>query len=140
MREGDDPRDIYWRRSAYADQMVLKERARETRTSINLFLDDTAHCEPLTQEVIEQFERRIRDTASRAVAHLKRGDTVDLRTATGQHLLVTPSSGADPLLTFLALIALAPPAAANQPNLTKPTRPTAAAGLRPLTEPTRIAQ
>lgn len=141
MRDGDDPRDIYWRRSAYAEQMVLKERARETRTSVNLFLDDTAHCEPLTQEVIEQFERRIRDVASRAVAHLRRGDTVDLRTATGQHLLVTPASGADPLLTFLALIALAPPAAANQPDLSKP--PLTAGGvapIRPLLEPTRMVQ
>lgn len=125
MREGDDPRDIYWRRSACAEQMVLKERARETRSSVNLFLDDTAHCEPITTEVLEQFERRVRDIASRAVAHIRRGDTVDLRTATGQHLTVTPVSGADPLLTFLALVALAPPAAANQPN-TATSHPSAA--------------
>lgn len=121
MRDGDDPRDIYWRRSAYAEQMVLKERARETRTSVNLFLDDTAHCEPLTQDVLEHFERRIRDVASRAVAHIKRGDKVNLRTATGQHLVVTPASGADPLLTFLALITLAPAAAANQPDINAST-------------------
>lgn len=114
MREGDDPRDIYWRRSAHIDQMVLKERARETRSCVDLFLDDTSNCEPVTPEVIDQFERRIRDTASRAVAHLRRGDTINLRTATGQRLSVTPSTGADSLLTFLALIQLSPATAANQ--------------------------
>jgi uncharacterized protein (DUF58 family) len=114
MREGDDPRDIYWRRSAHVDQMVLKERARETRNCVDLFLDDTANCEPVTSEVIDQFERRIRDVASRAVAHIRRGDTVNVRTATGQRLTTTPSSGADSLLTFLAFIQLSTTAAANQ--------------------------
>jgi len=114
MREGDDPRDIYWRRSAHVDQMVLKERARETRTCIDLFLDDTSNCEPVTPEVTEHFERRIRDVASRAVAHLRRGDTINVRTATGQRMTVTPSTGADPVLTFLALIQLSPASAANQ--------------------------
>jgi uncharacterized protein (DUF58 family) len=121
MREGDDPRDIYWRRSAHVDQMVLKERARETRNCVDLFLDDTANCEPVTPEVIDQFERRIRDIASRSVAHVRRGDTVNIRTATGQRLTTTPSSGADSLLTFLALIQLSTAAAANQRHSLQPT-------------------
>jgi uncharacterized protein (DUF58 family) len=114
MREGDDPRDIYWRRSAHVDLMVLKERARETRTSVDLFLDDTSHCEPLTPEFAEHFEKRIRDVASRAVAHIRRGDTVNLRTATGQRITSTPAVGADPLLTFLAMIQPSTSTGANQ--------------------------
>lgn len=114
MREGDDPRDIYWRRSAHVDQMILKERARETRNCVDLFLDDTSACEVVTPEIVEQFERKVRDVASRAVAHLRRGDTIDIRTATGQRLTATPSLGADPLLTFLALIQLTSVGAANQ--------------------------
>jgi uncharacterized protein (DUF58 family) len=120
MREGDDPRDIYWRRSAHVDQMVLKERARETRNCVDLFLDDTANCEPVTLDIIDQFERRIRDIASRSVAHIRRGDTINIRTATGQRLTATPSSGADPLLTFLALLQLSPAAAANQRQVPEP--------------------
>ncbi len=119
MREGDDPRDIYWRRSAHVDQMVLKERARETRTCVDLFLDDTSNCEPVTPDINDQFERRIREVASRAVAHLRRGDTVNIRTATGQRLSVTPSTGADPLLTFLALIQLSSATAANQRGMSE---------------------
>jgi uncharacterized protein (DUF58 family) len=94
--------------------MVLKERPRETRHCVDLFLDDTAHCEPVTSEILEQFERRVRDVASRAVAHLRRGDTINVRTATGQRLTASPASGADPILTFLALIPLSPATAANQ--------------------------
>lgn len=113
MRDGDDPRDIYWRRSAHVDQMVLKERARETRNCVDLFLDDAARVEPCSPEALEHFERRIRDIASRAVAHIRRGDTINLRTASGQRLSATPASGADPLLTFLALIQLSTGSASN---------------------------
>jgi uncharacterized protein (DUF58 family) len=113
MREGDDPRDIYWRRSACADQMVLKERTRESRYCVELFLDDTTQSEYISAELADSFERRIRDIASRAVAHLRRGDTVNLRTSSGQRLSVTPSLGADSILTFLALLPLSTPSAAN---------------------------
>ena len=39
MREGDDPRDIYWRKSTVADQLVLRERARETRRDVEYWID-----------------------------------------------------------------------------------------------------
>src|SRR5689334_12429582 len=39
MREGDDRRDIYWKKSTLRDQMVLRERARETRPDVDLPLD-----------------------------------------------------------------------------------------------------
>ena len=50
------------------------------------------------------FERRIRDVASRAVAHLKRGDGVSLLASGGERVRATASVGADPLLRFLALL------------------------------------
>src|SRR5262245_50358191 len=39
MRDGDDPRDIYWRKSAILGQTVLRERARETRPDTRLIID-----------------------------------------------------------------------------------------------------
>src|SRR6185436_18682117 len=39
MRDGDDPRDIYWRKSTVSDQLVLRERARETRPDVDLVID-----------------------------------------------------------------------------------------------------
>ena len=52
----------------------------------------------------ERFERRIRDVASQAVAHLKRGDTVTVRTTANDRVKADRTVGADPVLRFLALL------------------------------------
>jgi uncharacterized protein (DUF58 family) len=113
MREGDDPRDIYWRKSTIRDQLVLRERARETRPDIDLMLDPvrpafctgtspqaTAQAEAFTQ----QLEKRIREVASRAVAHIKRGDGVVVSTTVGERVRGDKNLGSDPILRFLALL------------------------------------
>src|SRR5580692_9181121 len=41
MRPGEDPRDIHWRKTAAVGQMVMRERARETRPDVTLMLDAT---------------------------------------------------------------------------------------------------
>jgi uncharacterized protein (DUF58 family) len=51
-----------------------------------------------------RFERRIRDVASRAVAHLKRGDGVTIAATSGDRVRADRSVGADRLLRFLALV------------------------------------
>jgi uncharacterized protein (DUF58 family) len=103
MREGDDPRDIYWRKSTLLDQLVLRERARETRPDIELTLEVRRPPEG-GEEWSVHFERRIRDIASRAVAHLKRGDGVTVVTTAGERVRADRSVGADRVLRFLALL------------------------------------
>jgi len=103
MRDGDDPRDIYWRKSTLLDQLVLRERARETRPDIELVLEVRRPAEG-GDEWTAQFERRIRDVASRAVAHLKRGDGVTIVATSGDRVRADRSVGADRLLRFLALV------------------------------------
>jgi uncharacterized protein (DUF58 family) len=103
MREGDDPRDIYWRKSTLLDQLVLRERARETRPDIELSLEVRRPPEG-GEEWSVHFERRIRDVASRAVAHLKRGDGVTIVSTTGDRVRADRSVGADRILRFLALL------------------------------------
>lgn len=103
MREGDDPRDIYWRKSALLDQLVLRERALESRRDIDYVIEST-HAASCDDEWLTRFERRIRDVASRAVAHIKRGDGVTIRTTAGARVRADPAVGADPVLRFLALL------------------------------------
>ena len=55
-----------------------------------------------------RFERRIRDVASRAVAHIKRGDGVTVRARSGERVRATSAVGADPVLRFLALLEAKP--------------------------------
>ncbi|WP_394844604.1 DUF58 domain-containing protein [Pendulispora brunnea] len=103
MRPGEDPRDIQWKKTAAVGQQVLRERAREARPDISLPLE-TARPETAADDWDARFERRIRDVASRAVAHLKRGDAVAVRTSTGDVARGDRSTGADPVLRFLALV------------------------------------
>ncbi|MCL2448108.1 MAG: DUF58 domain-containing protein [Polyangiaceae bacterium] len=115
MRAGDDPRDVHWRKTAAVGQMVMRERARETRPDVTLTLD-TVRPRGAADEWNLGFERRIRDVASRAVAHIKRGDRVALVTTAGQAVRADRTVGADPLLRYLALVQpvdapTAPPAA-----------------------------
>lgn len=108
MRDGDDPRDIYWRKSTVANQFVLRERARETRRDVMFSLDNRHPGATPEDHWSARFERRIRDVASRAVAHLKRGDAVTLTTTRGERARADSTVGADPLLRFLALLRAAP--------------------------------
>ena len=103
MRPGEDPRDIHWRKTAALGQMVMRERARETRPDVTLKLDA---CRPngAAEEWHTAFERRIRDVASRAVAHIKRGDRVAVVTSMGSVARGDRTVGADPLLRCLALL------------------------------------
>jgi uncharacterized protein (DUF58 family) len=103
MRTGDDPRDVHWRKSAAAGRLVLRERARESRPDVTITLD-ALRPRGADDEWAAAFERRVREVASRAVAHLKRGDRV-IVAATGVGSVRTDRSvGADPLLRYLALL------------------------------------
>jgi uncharacterized protein (DUF58 family) len=103
MRPGEDPRDVHWRKTAAVGQMVMRERARETRPDVTLNLDVIRPADA-GEDWDAGFDRRIRDVASRAVAHLKRGDRVTVLTTGGAVAHADRSVGADPLLRYLALV------------------------------------
>jgi len=119
MRQGEDPRDIHWRKTASVGQNVMRERAREARPDVRLPLDIVKPRDE-KEDWDLAFERRIRDVASRAVAHLKRGDSVTVLTSSGGSVRADRTAGADPILRYLALlepIQLAePPSAESVPN------------------------
>jgi len=110
MRDGEDPRDIHWRKSAAVGQLVLRERARESRPDVKLSLD-IWRPKGAGDDWDAAFERRIRDVASRAVAHLKRGDRVAVVTSTGTSARSDRAAGADPLLRYLARVQAVTPQA-----------------------------
>jgi uncharacterized protein (DUF58 family) len=128
MRVGEDPRDIYWRKSASLGHLVMRERAREARPDMTIPLDVMRPTNG-GDEWDNTFERRIRDVASRAVAHVKRGDTVAVRTNAGGQARADRSAGADPLLRYLALVESVPAATSLLPP--KPAAPEAVADAAP---------
>lgn len=115
MREGEDPRDVHWRKSAAAGELVLRERLRDAHPEARLVLDNRG--DPDDDAWKEAFERRIRDIASQSVAHVKRAHTVEIRTTTGELARSDYRKGADPLLRFLALVEAAEPSEESPPAL-----------------------
>ncbi len=109
-RPGDDTRQVYWKKTAATGQVVLREHAAEGAPEMEIELDDVSSlvARPEADEErrrwFEQFEGRIRDVASRAVAHLARGDFLLLKTTSGARLNGNPRLGSDPVLRFLALL------------------------------------
>jgi len=123
MREGDDHRDIYWRKSTMGRHMVLRERARETSRQVNLSLDSEHPGVTPDPTWLDQFEVRIREIASRSVAHIKRGDHVTVRSSGGETVIGNASVGADPVLRFLALLEPTPGDLDGSPRPRGPRRP-----------------
>jgi uncharacterized protein (DUF58 family) len=103
LRDGEDRRDIHWRKSAAVGQLVMRERARDARPDVLLAID-VVRPEGGGDDWTTAFERRIRDVASRSVAHIKRGDAVAIRTTGAETVRGDQTTGADPLLRFLALL------------------------------------
>ncbi len=103
LRDGEDRRDVHWRKSAAVGQLVMRERARDARPDVQLTVD-VVRPEGAGEEWSTSFERRIREVASRSVAHIKRGDAVAIRTTAGEAVRGDRTTGADPLLRFLALL------------------------------------
>ena len=114
MRDGEDPRDVHWRKSAAVGQMVMRERAREMRPDVTLTLDAIRPV-GAGDEWLASFERGIREVASRSVAHLKRGDRVSVHTTAGGVVRADRAFGADPLLRYLALLEPVMAPAATKP-------------------------
>jgi uncharacterized protein (DUF58 family) len=115
LRQGEDPHNVHWRKTAAVGQLVALERAREARPDVTLSLD-VIKPKGATDDWDLAFERRIREVASRAVAHLKRGDCIAVRTSTGLVARSDRSSGADPILRFLALLDAEPALSPSNEN------------------------
>ena len=64
----------------------------------------------------DQFERRIREVASYAVAHIKRGDRVTVSTTSQERVVSDKTRGIDPVLRFLALLVQVEPGAPIAPR------------------------
>src|SRR5262249_13321193 len=103
------------RKSTLSTGMVLRERVRETRRDVAYAIDSIFSGSQPSEEFSARFERRIRDVASRSVAHLKRGDIVTVKTSAGERVRGTSATGADPVLGFLAWLEATAQASAAPP-------------------------
>lgn len=109
-RDGDDPRLIHWKKSAAAPHLVVRDTDAAAAPDIQLQLDDTyapairPDSSDQRRRWLEGFETRLRETASLAVAHLARGESLVLKTTSGRQVRAHARAGSDAVLRFLALL------------------------------------
>src|SRR3954453_14968040 len=81
FRTGDDPRDVHWRTSARRGRFFVRECEEETGRTVLLVLENPRAVPEA--EVAKAFEAAVSLAASVALALIKKGLLVGLKTATG---------------------------------------------------------
>lgn len=105
-RPGDNPRRIYWRRSARAGGLVSKEMTRVAPPRVVLLVDTCAASRALEEHA--DVERCIAMAASLAVTALDQGLSVGLCAWSGRWISVQPTRGKRHKSELLSLLARLP--------------------------------
>jgi len=113
-REGDEARDIHWKRTASRGDLVVREHEQDSSALVTLSVDNVLRS-GIDDEAAwqERFERSISEAATMASAYLSQGVSVRVQTGDGASPLVAGGTPPDPIWRFLALLrpvrAKAPP-------------------------------
>jgi uncharacterized protein (DUF58 family) len=105
FREGDEARDIHWRRTASRGDLVVREHEQETSALVTLMVDNAMPA-GIRDEAAwrERFEREISEVATLASAYLAQGVSVRVQAADRVSPLVAGGAPPDPVWRFLALL------------------------------------
>jgi uncharacterized protein (DUF58 family) len=127
-RPGDNPRWIYWRRSARAGGLVSKEMTSSAPPRVMVLVDTFAGNHTLEEHA--DVERSIAMAASLAAAALDQGLSVGLCAWSGQWSHVMPMRGKRHKTELLSLLARLPLNEAHSPeDLLKYARPQLSGGV-----------
>ena len=82
-QEGDDPRDIHWRKSARQGRLVVRQHEDQRGRRMVVYLDNHEAEEILSIDQLDQQERAVSLAASLAKHYIERGYLVSLVTRDG---------------------------------------------------------
>jgi len=104
-REGDEARDIHWRRTATRGAIVVREHEQDTSAMVTLHVDNVMPSGAADESAWrERFEQSISEVATMASVYLAQGAAVQVRAADGASPLVAGGTAPDPIWRFLALL------------------------------------
>jgi len=106
-RDGDETRDIHWKRTATRGELVVRERDQDLSLFVTLFVDNARPHGLDAQEATrwsESFEQSISEIATATATYLNQGVSVQVRTSDDASPLVLGGSPPDPIWRFLALV------------------------------------
>lgn len=104
-REGDEARDIHWKRTASRGDLVVREHEQESSALVTLTVDNVMPA-GIQDEAAwrERFERAISEAATLASTYLAQGVSVRVQAADAASPLVAGGEPPDPVWHFLALL------------------------------------
>jgi len=102
-REGDDPRDIHWRKSARTGRVVVRQNEEQAGRRIAIFLDNHQRNPLPSDEEVARQERAVSQAASLAAYYLRMGYVVRVVTRT---VSIGPGTGQAHLTQILRGLAL----------------------------------
>jgi uncharacterized protein (DUF58 family) len=108
-RDGDDLRDVFWRKSARVGRMLVREHEEPRGRRVAIVLDNALQREIETRERVRRQEQAVSHAASLAVHYLNQGYRVALLSRTA---VVGPAYGpgqVDRILSALALVSFVEP-------------------------------
>ena len=104
-REGDEARDIHWKRTASRGQLVVREHEQDSNSLVTLTVNNLIG--PNVDDEAgwrEHFETSISEVATAAGAYLTQGVSVQVQTNDSVSPLVAGGTPPDPIWRFLALL------------------------------------
>lgn len=103
-REGDEARDIHWKRTATRGELVVRERDQDLSLFVTLFVDNVRPDDADKKAWNEQFEQSISEVATASLAYLRQGVSVQVRSNDQSSPLVLGGAPPDPIWHFLAML------------------------------------
>ncbi|MEM9727155.1 MAG: DUF58 domain-containing protein [Myxococcota bacterium] len=106
-RDGDESRDIHWKRTASRGELVVRERDQDLSLFVTLAIDNARPSGLSGEDAAawrEQFEHAISEVATSAARYLTQGVSVQVRSADDASPLVLGGAPPDPIWHFLALL------------------------------------
>jgi uncharacterized protein (DUF58 family) len=103
-REGDEARDIHWKRTASRGELVVREHEQDSSALVTLTVENLLVSGVDENEWRERFEQSISEIATAAAAYLAQGVSVQVQSSDSVSPMVVGGTPADPIWRFLALI------------------------------------
>jgi len=104
-REGDEARDIHWKRTASRGELVVREHEQDSSALVTLTVDNLIPS-GVEDEVawLERFESSISEVATITSTYLAQGVSVQVQTSNSVSPMVAGGTAPDPIWRFLALL------------------------------------
>jgi uncharacterized protein (DUF58 family) len=104
-REGDEARDIHWKRTASRGELVVREHEQDSNALVTLTVNNLLAVTPDDEAAwLEGFEVSISEVATAAAAYLRQGVSVQVQSNDSVSPLVPGGTPPDPIWRFLALL------------------------------------